>query len=191
MRTETNRLQADTSYSTYWWNIYLDETQKVPLMRGYSKFIGHEERQNKLDLLKVKIEMFRKHGYLNKIKHIEIYRRAANIIQLDKDIHILTLYPTHFEFKDVLCPEYRGCSRYISDLYEIHKGNDVVKLQNLNFKRSDIKKDDMIDPQKRKNEFRTLDQLINEVNRMQSSGYAPEQVKHFYNSIIEKNQHLK
>lgn len=187
---DVSKNQADKNYATYWWNIHFDQTQKVEFMRGYSKFIGQEERRNKLDLLITKVQMFSTHNYLNRITRIEIFKRVDKIIQMDKDQMILVLYPTSYEWKDILSEEANHCNKTIRDIYAIRAGNTSIKLPNLNFKRSEIKREDIIDPHKRNKYFKTLQDLTTECQRMLSSGYAQGQVVQFYQSCLELNPRL-
>jgi hypothetical protein len=182
--------QWDSNYSTYFWDIFLDEMHpqnKVEKMRGYSKKQGENERNDKFDLLCIKVKMFVNQGYLKRIKYIQIYKRAGLIIDRQNDPCILTLYPENFEFADVMSNEFKRCAAYIADLYKINSGALNVKLKS--FQKSEISRDIQADPNAVN--ILTMDQLVNHCARLKSSGYPDGVINHFYKTILDKKPYLK
>jgi len=195
MKTQTeNKLIADKMYSTYWWIITLDHqhpenyNENVKEITGYSKFQGHDEAQDKRQMLMRKCVMLAQHGYIQRCKRIEVYARDPReaIINKKTSMLLFTMYPKDFRLE----PEYLKIYvwvKFLNDFYlAMRNGGDVTYL--LPKPKATFSKDEFFDVSK--HTFRTSAHLQTYCAKMVRNGHPFDQVTGFYHKYIEKFPNL-
>lgn len=182
----------DRLKSSFYWKINLDEkTNDVKDFTGYCKIVGQSEAQDKEYLLKSKICMLYKYGYLNPSKtlSIEIYERTTNIIDTKLDPKIIILYPTHFDIPqlnhDLI---YKKFGRFLTDFYDDIKNNRDVYLR-LASRKKPTNKDEFLNINRI--EFRSVQHLYQYAARLCDYGHANGAVEDFIFKVKSKYNWLE
>lgn len=125
-------LTADKIDATYWWVMKLDPThpENAPNkeeITGYSKFQGHDEARDKIQLLLRKILMLVTNGYLERSNSIQIYRRKGEFVNKKEDDLILTLFPDQCKLEKIIMnAEHHPVALFLQRLYDRIVNNKPV-----------------------------------------------------------------
>lgn len=179
----------DTFYSTYWWNIYLDPEHPdntTERLTGYSKKEGESEAQDKDQLLKRKILNFYLNGYFKRIKYIEFFLRAENMIDKKRDPKILLIYPDHYDIPemnhDVI---FKKFGAFLHDFYDRVQHNKDMNAMLPKGNKKITSKDDFLNTEKQF--FKSIAHLYAHAARLLRYGHAPGEVEAF----IQRYKQLK
>lgn len=132
-QTKKTNPPADKLNSTYWWEINLDHRHprnynyKVETLSGYSKFQGHDEAKDKVEMLQRKILMLATNGYFERSKYILIYKRAGTFINKSSDKLLLTLLPKDYILPTENVGKMPKTVIFLSKLYDCIKTGKEIK----------------------------------------------------------------
>ena len=141
----------DKRESTFYWLIFLNENHEsyqyksnekygAIILDGYSKTIGHNERNNKQELL-LKNFIFLTKQYSYKSKSIRIFARSGEIIDKKTDPCIIEIYPNKLPLitrvaKEILFEDNRtklmddNFCRFLHSIYQMNlKGIDINQFR--------------------------------------------------------------
>lgn len=132
---DKKKLIADKIYSTWWWEIELDHAHSrnynkdVHTFFGYSKFQGHDEAKDKVQMLMRKILMLATNGYFERSKWIIIYKRGGTLINKQQDGIMCTLFPKRFEIPIDKIGKMPRITKFLTDLYQcLESGKNIQHL---------------------------------------------------------------
>jgi len=200
----------DKEKSTYAWKFLLDpehprNNPQKQYMWGYSKKIDQEENRNKLDLLKVKILMFKTHDYIAKSKSIGIFKSNSPLGFTDRatTFPILYLGRTDYKITAVVATKedqifWETMVDFLQKFYEALRLNKSTQ-DLLPGRKYDYSKDTYLDVSKWN--FTSNKQLLEHCNKAAKHGLSYEAVnafrmkyeemKPFKETVIEVSAHAK
>ena len=183
------QLQADKINSTWWWEIELDPTHKrnynpnVTHLYGYSKFQGHDEAQDKDQMLMRKIVMLATNGYLNRSRQITVYRRGTNLINKQADPIVCVLYAGDFGIPANQVGNFPALVSFLRKLYDqLLAGGDVKYL--LPKVTATYSKDEIFDITRHK--FPSQGHLYAWAEQKIKDGHSYVQVQNFVVKYLER-----
>jgi len=185
--TKTNI--PDKINCTYWWRINLNNTHprnqgNNNFLIGYSKFQNQAEALDKTQCLCSKIEMFAKHGYIERCTSIEIYKKLNPMPSEQDDQLILILYPSEYKIAPNLVGKTSNdFNTFINKYYEcINEKKPVVNLRPI--PAIDYSKDNLFKIDK--HNFKNVLHLYNWCNKQVANGHPVEMVQNFARKYMDK-----
>jgi hypothetical protein len=182
----------DALFSTYYWTIQLDQSHpenKVSKIRGYSKHIGRDEARDKIYVLKSKIIMLIRKGYLSRSHRIEIWKRVGHTIDESKAQLIVTLFQHDYFINPDLMhrPGYGPLSIFMHDLYDcLRNGKETKHLATR--AKDDYTKEEMVNVHRLR--FGSLGAIDDYCNRLLHNGWPVPEIQRFRRKYLEVNPHL-
>lgn len=185
---ENSIKKTDKIYSTYWWEMELDpnhphNSSKVKLMTGYSKYEGHDEAMDKLELFMKKIIMLHSNGYFDKSKFIIFFMRVGNLLDKSNCRTLLWMNKEDYKINDEIKFDTKfykyffiegGVLDFLNRFYDYTKNNKDVKFL-VPSKKVKFSKDDYLDVTKQ-----------NFVSRRHLYAYGEKMIKngHPYDAVM-------
>lgn len=175
----------DTKDSTYVQNIYLQNGKEF---QGYSKKVGHAEKNDKEALLINWIVRMFNAGYLDR-QHSDQKRRINRIeYSINKNLAKVPILRLRYQYYEVLNPtwaiESHSVINFLDDFYEALQRGDSEKIKGLYL----YKKTRFNDPfDLNTKRFITAKSLLAYCNRMkEEQQFTEQQAVSFYHSYAEK-----
>ncbi|MCX6216588.1 hypothetical protein [Spirosoma sp.] len=148
------KLRGDIENATYRWVLRLENGK---IFDGYSKIVGHDEKQDKEELLIDCIQRLGNNGYFKKCFIMEFYKRE--FMHKSQDTLLLELYS--FDFKAHGEAKLRlPLMEYLSRVYERIKNGGEPDFKALKPEPIPFRAREQDDFEFTKNRFPTLDHLV-------------------------------
>lgn len=182
-------LIADKIYSSFWWKIELDSNnprnynRNVQTLTGYSKFQGHDEAKDKIQMLMRKIIMLATNGYLDCSTDIIIYKRMGELIDKKRDIELVTLFRKDYNMPIENIGKNPELVEFLKKLYSHIR--DGIKVDNiLPRPRAQFNKDEYFEITR--HNFSTHAHMYSWAEKMIKDGHSFLQVQNFIVKYLEK-----
>ena len=189
---EKKQIQWDKLFSTFYWKIYLTESNEAEIFNGYSKVLNQAEAQDKDYLLTSKIVMIHKYGYLNpsRVKKIEFFFRSGDMINQRNDLLLLELMPDRYNIPQG--PNQQWILKKFGVFLEqffiaIRKGENPQTI--LKSRKKPVNNDDFLNIDRI--EFRDLQHLYSYSVRLLNHNHPPGIVEQFIFKVKSKYNWLE